>query len=66
MRIFGSPCDIKILTADQAWENYCSALQLATSARAALDRHRWASIARLSLDQYFARLEVRLPHEATG
>jgi hypothetical protein len=50
------PCDIAILTADQAWENYCTALHLyRISGRVWFD-----FIARQSLDRHFVAIEARL------
>jgi hypothetical protein len=52
------PCDIAILTADQAWENYCTALHLyRISGRVWFD-----FIARQSLDRHFMAVERRLQH----
>jgi hypothetical protein len=52
------PCDIAILTADQAWENYCTALHLYLRT----GRARFDFIARQSLDRHFVAVESRLRH----
>lgn len=59
VKLIQAPCDIHILTADQAWENYCNALQLLFS-REPKDWPRYRLIARQSLDQHFAEVERRM------
>jgi hypothetical protein len=60
MKLIQTPCDILILTADQAWENYCTALHLALGQRYRIDATRYHDIAARSLDQHFAEVERRM------
>jgi hypothetical protein len=60
MKLITVPCDILILTADQAWENYCTALHLALGQRYRIDATQFHDIAARSLDQHFAEVERRM------
>jgi hypothetical protein len=60
MKLIQTPCDILILTAGQAWENYCTALHLALGQRYRIDATRYHDIAARSLDQHFAEVERRM------
>jgi hypothetical protein len=61
MKLVETPCDIKILTERQAWENYCNALHVSQTTIVPIDRHRFSWLAQLSLDQYFHKIEQKLP-----
>jgi hypothetical protein len=60
VKLIQAPCDILILTADQAWENYCTALHMALGQRFKIDAIRYHFIAARSLDQHFAEVERRM------
>jgi hypothetical protein len=55
MKLIQAPCDILILTADQAWENYCNALHLALGQRYRIDAIHYHDIAEESLDTYWRK-----------
>jgi hypothetical protein len=65
MRLVREPLDVAILTAGQAWENYCNALHLSGATRCRIDRALLAVTAAQSLDVYFARLEARMAQPAS-
>ena len=57
MKLFDQYCDIAILTADEAWENYCNALHIALVARGWSSRRLYHDIAHASLDRHFKVIE---------
>ena len=60
MTIKTHPCDLAMMTAEQAWENIAAANERASKAPKGYHRNHWLEIAKRSADVWFERMDNRL------